>query len=184
MPADATANFLVALGELIRSYTVDGETALDVESLIPRSQSTIAPLDMPTLYPAVNKSDGIHIAKIDEEKRRVFGFASVAKLQGEELIDAHGDVISPETLEEAAAEFRGAAGVNHQGDPVGEVFESVLIDATKARSMGMQPSDPTFVGWWIGVQLDEGPVWDAVRKGELGMFSIQGRAMVEDEDGD
>lgn len=165
----------------------DADVPPDLEGLFPRhqprSQSTIQPLDVPTIF-ARSADEGISISKIDEEKRRVFGFASVAKIQGEELVDLHGDVLSPETLEEAAAEFRGTAGVNHQGDPVGEVFESVLIDATKARSMGMEPTDPSFVGWWIGVQLQEGPIWDAVRKGELGMFSIQGRAMVDDEDED
>ena len=129
---------------------------------------------------ALMKNHGpIRIAKIDAEKRRAFGFANVAMAGGRELVDAQGDVIAPDELEEAAATFRSMqAGVNHQGDAVGEIFESVFLDAEKAAAMGLAGADG-FAGWWIGVQLPPGPTWEAVKSGRLGAFSVQGRAQSE-----
>lgn len=134
----------------------------------------------PGAYVMLMKSaSDVPVVKIDSERRRVFGFASISTIKGEELVDAHGDVISPADLEDAAALFRGSAGVNHQGDSVGDIFESVYIDAEKADAMGLSGADG-FAGWWIGVQLPEGPVWEMAKAGHLPAFSIQGRAQTED----
>jgi hypothetical protein len=114
------------------------------------------------------------IAKVDEAKRRVYGYANVSMVGGTELVDADGEVIAPEDLEEAAAVFRAMeAGVNHQGGAEGTIFESVFVDAAKATAMGLDGGDG-FAGWWIGVQLGPGPVWDAVQRKELRAFSVQG----------
>lgn len=120
----------------------------------------------------------IPVQKVDADRYRVYGFASVSTVKGQELVDAHGDVIGAADLEEAAATFRGAAGLNHQGEAIGEVFESVYVDAEKAKAMGLEGADG-FAGWWIGVQLPPGPVWESVKAGKLPAFSIQGKAIAE-----
>lgn len=137
----------------------------------------------PGAWVALMKSAGpIRIAKVDVPKRRVYGFANVSMMGGQELVDAEGDVVSPSELEEAAATFTTMeAGVNHQGGAVGRIFESVFVDAEKAAAMGLSGADG-FAGWWVGVQLDAGPVWDAVARKELTAFSVQGKARMQSVD--
>ena len=48
------------------------------------------------------KSFAFTIAKLDEDKRQVFGWASVVTKNGQPVVDRQGDVIPVETLEEAA----------------------------------------------------------------------------------
>ena len=48
----------------------------------------------------------IAVQKSDDEKRLVFGWASVAQEEsGNTLVDLAGDVIEPEVLEQAAYDF-------------------------------------------------------------------------------
>ena len=45
------------------------------------------------------------VTKMDEEKRRVFGFFSVVEENGKPVIDYQGDVIDSDDLEEAAYKY-------------------------------------------------------------------------------
>lgn len=146
--------------------------------VLDRVDLVTAPANQGAWVALMKSADQVRVIKIDEARRRAYGFASVSTVKGEELVDAHGDVIAPEDLEEAAATFRGSVGVNHQGDAIGEIFESLYLDATKAEAMGVSGADG-FAGWWIGVQLPPGPVWEDVKAGKLPAFSVQGRAMSE-----
>jgi len=51
------------------------------------------------------KSFAFTIAKLDEDKRQVFGWASVVTKNGQPVVDRQGDVITVETLEEAAYSY-------------------------------------------------------------------------------
>lgn len=111
------------------------------------------------------------VAKIDEEARTVFGFASVATIE-----DKQGDVIAPNTLEPAVYEYvktARAANVMHEGPVVGECIESLFITAEKAELLGI-PAE--HVGkWWTGYHIPDDQAWENVKNGTTRAFSIEGR---------
>ena len=125
--------------------------------------------------------NAMKVAKINEDEQLVFGWASVSMTKDDNLvIDSHGDVIEPEELEVAAYNFMldaRASGERHEGGSVGDVIESVFIDARKAEAMGIEAPH---TGWWIGVKIEDAEVFAKVKSGEYEMFSIEGTAQVED----
>lgn len=120
------------------------------------------------------------IAKIDQDRRRVFGWANVAVAKdGSTVIDSHDHCIDPEDLEEAcyqfALEFRDA-GLKHKGASTGRMIECFMSTPEKLVAMGLA-SDSLPIGMWVGFQIDDPATWDQVKKGNVSMFSIQGRAV-------
>lgn len=178
MPDEVTANLLRAVADFIASYMNPGAA-----DLIPRSQSTLGPLDVPTLNPAVNKSDRVRIAKVDEDQGLVFGWASLAATaEGDLVIDAHDDTIEPDELEKAAYEYVlkfGDAGEMHTGGSVGRLVESLVLTKEKAQAMGI--AEPMAIAWWIGFKIADPEVFEKVKDGTYPAFSIQGLAQVEDD---
>lgn len=177
--AKETAALLHALADMIDAYGMPAEHA-EPEPVIPRSQSTLAPLDMATIHPAVTKRE-LHITKIDEDQQLVFGWASIANTaDGNPIVDSQSDIIEPAELENAVYKFmqeysaRGA-GELHKGDPVGRIVESVILTPQKMAAMGIDHAMPT--GWWIGMKVDDAAVFEKVKSGRYRMFSIQGRAV-------
>ncbi|MDO4281345.1 MAG: XkdF-like putative serine protease domain-containing protein [Peptococcaceae bacterium] len=131
---------------------------------------------------AVEKSlPTVEIFKTDDDRRLVFGWASVALTEdGEPIEDLQKDVIDPDDLEEAAYEyvlhFRDT-GEEHQPGlrKKGKLVESCVFTAEKQRAMGLEP-DSLPVGWWIGFKIDDEDTWQRVKDGTYQMFSIEGRA--------
>lgn len=120
---------------------------------------------------------GFAFEKARSTGRYVRGFATVVESNGEEVNDHEGDYISIEEIEEAAHDFIGKsrdAKVMHEGEKVGEIVESVIIDHEFAKALGM--SD-TRRGWWIGMKVLSEDVAKRVRSGELKAFSIGGRGL-------
>lgn len=122
------------------------------------------------------------IAKLDEERMLVFGYASVAvKSDGETVVDSQGDVIAPNDLENAAYDFvlhSRDGGVMHQKTGVARLVESFFINPEKLQKLGLS-EDALPQGWWIGMKVDDPAVWKRVKSGELKMFSIGGRGRRE-----
>jgi len=120
-----------------------------------------------------------HIAKVDDEKRQIFGWASVSlRTDGEQIIDSHGDQIDPEDLEAAAYEFvlnYREANDMHQGPVVGRLIESAVFTPEKLEVMGLA-KDALPVAWWFGLQLEDEDAWAAVKNGKRRMLSIEGKA--------
>jgi hypothetical protein len=112
-----------------------------------------------------------------EERRMVFGLASVTLKAGELLEDLQNDVIRPEEIEKAAYNFvleSRQAGEMHKTIGVGRLVESFMITSEKAEIFGI---DREHIGkWWVGFKIDDPDVWERVKTGELSMFSIGGRA--------
>ena len=123
------------------------------------------------------------IAKINEDERLVFGWASVAvDVDGKLVVDRQDDVIPPEELEKAAyraMEARFEAGEMHVRKGIGNIVESVVFTPQKLEAMGLE-KDALPVGWWIGVRVTDDEVWKAVKKGEYRAFSIHGKAIREE----
>ena len=126
---------------------------------------------------------GFAIMKSDDEKRLVFGWASVAvRVDGETIVDYQEDIIEIEELEKAAYTFTanfGTAGEMHERADVGRLIESVVFTKEKAEALGI-PADILPEGWWVGFHIDDDDVWQKVKNGAYSMFSIEGTAVREE----
>ena len=127
----------------------------------------------------------LEIAKVDERRRQVFGYANVAvKSDGQPMVDLQDDEIPTEVLEEAAykfvLEFR-ECGEMHEADCAkGALIESVMITPEKLEAWGLK-ADAVPPRWWVGFQLDT-ETFAKVASGKYRMFSIQGTAVSEEVD--
>ena len=122
------------------------------------------------------------IQKSDDDRRLAFGWASVAiKVDGEQIVDFHQDMIDPEDLENAAYEFvrlYREGGEMHERGGCAVLVESIVFTTEKQRVLGL-PEASLPIGWWIGFKVTDDDVWEKVKSGEYGMFSIEGEAMRE-----
>lgn len=119
------------------------------------------------------------IAKLDEDRQLVFGWANVCvRTDGEQVVDSQNDIIDPDDLEDAAYNFVLSAGVDgtgeeHEGPSKGRLVESVFVTPSKLAAMGLAKNAlPT--GWWVGFHVEDKQAWKAVKSGKYKMFSIQG----------
>ena len=138
---------------------------------------------MMTFQEALREGGGETFAvyKTDDDKRLVFGWASIAvTAEGEQLEDRQHDIIDPEDLEEAVYEyvlnFRDA-GEEHVESlrKKGRLVESCVFTEDKQEAMGL-PAGILPVGWWIGFKIDDDGAWEKVKNGTYRMFSIEGTA--------
>ena len=127
------------------------------------------------------KENNYTVMKTDDDKRLVFGWASVSiKVDGEQLEDRQQDMIDPEDLEEAAYEyvlnFRDTGEEHIQSlRKKGKLVESCVFTAEKQRAMGI-PEGIVPIGWWIGFKIEDDDAWEKVKNGTYKMFSIEGKA--------
>ena len=131
----------------------------------------------------ISKSD-FQIAKADEDKRLVFGWALVsATSDGEQIIDHQGDIVDQDELEDGAYEyvlnFRDA-GEEHISSlrKKARMVESVVFTEEKLQAMGI-PQGTVPYGWWIGFYVDDDDTWEKIKNGTYSMFSIEGKAVRE-----
>ncbi len=122
-----------------------------------------------------------NILKSDDDKRLVFGWASVSfRENGELLEDLQGDSIEPEDLEAAVYEyvlnFRDG-GEEHIPSlrKKARLVESCVFTEDKQKAMGI-PAGTLPGGWWIGFYVDDDEAWEKIKNGTYQMFSIEGTA--------
>lgn len=115
------------------------------------------------------------VLKVDEDRRMVYGWASVISKSGAPIIDRQDDVLSSDDLREAVHDFmkHRTAGDMHRTLGIGEVVESFVFDAAVQKSLGI---DLGMEGWYVGVHVPNDEVWEKVKKGEYKAFSIGGTA--------
>lgn len=122
------------------------------------------------------------ISKVDDDKRQVFGWASVTDLNGEPVTDRQNDWIAADELEKAVYDYvlkSRVGGTMHervgksQPKATSEMIESFVITPEKIEKMGL-PEGSLPIGWWTGFQVRDENTWDKVKKGELMSFSIHG----------
>lgn len=119
------------------------------------------------------------VAKADDERHMVFGWASVAALaDGTTVEDYQRDILEIEELEDAVYDyvlyFRDG-GEMHQRRGIGVLVESVVFTPDKLKAMGI-PEGTLPSGWWLGLKITDDAVWDRVKDGTYTMFSIEGEA--------
>ena len=118
------------------------------------------------------------ITKIDEDKRLVFGWASIIKdTEGKVLLDRQNDFIdSEDELEKSAYTYvlhSRDGGEMHVRKGVSTMVESVVLTKEKQESLGI-PAGTVPIGWWIGFRVNDDRVWDEVKKGGYAGFSVHG----------
>lgn len=117
--------------------------------------------------------------RVDEEKRRVFGFFSVVAENDKEVIDYHGDVIASDDLEEAAYKYvmySGMGDERHDERAKAMLIESMFFSKEKQMALGI---DLGKVCWWGGFYILDDDLWQKVKSGQYPMFSIGGRSQIE-----
>ena len=119
------------------------------------------------------------VAKADEERHMVFGWASVAALaDGTTVEDYQRDILDIDELEDAVYNyvlyFRDG-GEMHQRRGIGVLVESVVFTPDKLEAMGI-PAGTLPNGWWLGLKITDEEVWSKVKDGTYSMFSIEGEA--------
>jgi 2'-5' RNA ligase len=128
----------------------------------------------------ITKRWAVPVTKVDIEKRQVFGWASVAEIDGETVVDSHGDMIDAADLEKAAYSFvlnSRAGGEMHGTKQVGRLIECMMFTKEKQKALGI---DLKKVGLWVGFQIDDADTWQKFKDGTYKDFSIGGRAIRED----
>lgn len=127
-------------------------------------------------YKSNSVSIDVAITKTTDEGL-VSGWASVSlNKDGSIPLDWQGDIIRPETLEKAAAEFMQdyrESGVMHQGMSQGTVVESIVFTKDKQKALGI-PEGIVPEGWFITVKINNPETFAKVKAGKYKMFSIQG----------
>lgn len=123
------------------------------------------------------------ISKFIEDKQQVFGWFSIAKIDGKPVIDLQSDVIDIDEIEKAAYQYvlssrvggdmhsrvqKFDAGPVHTAD----LIESMVFTPEKIAAMGLPEDFPQ--GWWGGMQVNDHQQWlDVKNKKRLG-FSVHG----------
>ena len=118
------------------------------------------------------------LAKVDEDKKLVFGWASIIKdSEGKILLDRQDDFIDDEEeLEKSAYSYvlnSRDGGEMHINRGVSTMVESVVFSKEKQQALGI-PEGTVPVGWWIGFKVNDDRVWDQVKKGDYSGFSVHG----------
>lgn len=121
----------------------------------------------------------VEVAKANDEKRQIFGWASVIEKNGVPVEDSQGDIIPLSELEPAAYDYVANSREGddmHAGAPVSHLIESMVFTPEKQAALGI---DLGKVAWWTGWQIDDDAVWQAHKRGERPELSIGGSAIRE-----
>lgn len=136
------------------------------------------------------------VQKKSFENQLVFGWANISmSVDGNEIVDHHGDVIAPDDLELAAYDFvlhERASGEDHSGDEAnGMLVESMFFDAAKIKALATDPFTGEYqeevaialsktipTGWWVGFHIPDRVAFERAIDAKT-MFSIEGTAIRE-----
>lgn len=121
----------------------------------------------------------VPIAKIDDDRRMVYGWAYVTQDEhGADVTDHSGQFTSIAEIEKAAESFMEVSrvgGAVHKYK-AGGVRHSLVITDEVASILGIVSKQR---GWFIGVHVADDDAWGKVKDGTYQAFSIAGDATVE-----
>lgn len=124
------------------------------------------------------------ISKVDDEKRQVFGWASLSEVNGEPVIDRQGDWVPLDEIESAAYTYvlesrlggdmhdrvtKSLTKPRHTSD----MIESMVFTPEKVEALGL-PAGSVPLGWWCGFKVHDDEQWLLVKSGKRAGFSIHG----------
>jgi DNA adenine methylase len=120
----------------------------------------------------------VPISKLSKDKQLITGVVLVP-----DQVDAHGDIIPAEVIEEAAHNFLAAynstttMGLMHKDmSPPIDLVESYI--APMDMVLGSQTVKAG--SWIITARVNDASIWKKVKEGKLTGFSIGGTAKVQD----
>jgi hypothetical protein len=122
------------------------------------------------------------ISKVVDEKQQVFGWCSVSKIDGEDVIDRQGDFVPVDEMENSAYDYvlhSRKGGDMHARDgehPIhkSDMIESFVVTPEKLAKMGL-PEDALPHGWWVGFKVNDRDLWEEVKTGKKTHFSVHGK---------
>ena len=119
------------------------------------------------------------VAKVDEERRLVLGWANVNTVGGRLVVDRQGDVIPDRELEDAVLDFslnRRVGSVMHKGH---QVPRGILFSMTPMvqKALGVDLGKGGALGLWV---VDDDETWASIKAGRLPSLSLGGRAVREE----
>lgn len=122
------------------------------------------------------------ISKVDSEKRQVFGWCSLTKVDGQDVVDRQGDYIPLDEIEKSAYNYvihsrKGGDMHKRDGDQplhTSDLIESFVVTPEKLKQLGLD-EDAVPHGWWVGFKVNDDQQWESVKKGERNHFSIHGK---------
>lgn len=134
-------------------------------------------LTEPLSRDTVEVSETFKVAKTDDAKQLVFGWANVAvDKDGSTVVDSQDDLIDTADLEDAAYMFTlnfREGDEMHTEDVKMHLVESMVFTPEKMEKLGLAP-DALPTGWWTGFHVPDKDVYEKVRSGDYAMFSIGG----------
>jgi len=122
---------------------------------------------------ADDAKQSVHVVKLDDDQRVVYGWASLICENGTPVVDLQGDVIEPAELVKAATDFMLDARIAkamHDGGQIGEVVHSFPMVSDITKSFGFDTGGRE--GWIVAVKVHDDAVWARVKKGDFKAFSI------------
>lgn len=139
--------------------------------------------------PHVYGKADLEVCKADDDKRQVFGWASVTHVDGKPVVDRQGDFIELDEVEKSAYDYVldsriGGAQHRREGDApfhAADLIESFVVTDDKASAMGIPQSGRR--GWWVGFQVHDEDTWQDVKSGRKTGFSVHGRGKRENVSG-
>lgn len=121
----------------------------------------------------------VRVVKLDRAQQLIWGWASVTKVHGQEVIDLQNDIIETDELQKAVHEFMSesrTADEMHDWVKKGEVVDSIVFTEAVQRALGV---DLQREGWFVGIKIHDKALWKRIESGELRSFSIGGSAESE-----
>ena len=122
----------------------------------------------------------IPISKMDDEKKLVFGWGSVTKVNQMPYVDSQEDIIEDAELENAVYDFMQAPMHDEQHErlvPTSKIVESFVVTDEKLQKMFPGETIPVGKrGWWLGVYIPDPEVYAKHKDGTYTGFSITGTA--------
>ena len=179
-----------------RSRTAKGDTMIDIEEIEKSSGEIVLDRkiredveeimddilsEFPRELESKEAKKSFSVFKTDDDKRLVFGWASVSiTVDGEQLEDRQKDIIDPDDLEAAAYEYvLNFRDTGEEHIPTmrkkGKLVESCVFTPEKMKAIGI-PEGILPIGWWIGFKIEDDAAWEKVKNGTYKMFSIEGKA--------
>lgn len=127
------------------------------------------------------------ITKVDVERRQVFGWASVSRMGGKDIVDLQGDIVPIDEVEKSAYQYviesrkggdmhRRVSKFDDGSMPLhtADMIESFVVTPEKLEKMGL-PADSLPLGWWVGYHVNDEEQWQLVKSGGRTGFSIHGK---------